>query len=558
MSSKSLFPGTGAGRGGVVVPPTNATNVAGAPAYAYGPEHELAQLASTGMLGDTYYTSAEDQLNRVLTLAKQLDPTYVAQLAVYSRKEGKMKDMPALLAAVLFSGYAPGATKLLKQIFPRVIDNGRMLRNFVQMVRSGRVGRKSLGTLGKKLVQSYFDRKSPESLFRDTVGNDPSLADVIKLAHPRPTSPERQALYRYIIGKELNAEQAAALPQLVRDFEAFKTGKAGVRVVPDVPFQMLTAMSLTSAEWAKIAENGNWQFVRMNLNTFARHDVFAQKGATQLIADKLRDPVAIEKARVLPYQLLVAYLNTTDVPTPVRDALQDAMEVATKNVPAFDAPNGVIVGVDVSGSMGSPVSGNRGTATTKVTCLDAASLIGAAVLRRNPNSVVVPFDETAHNTKLNGRDSVMTNSSILKGFFGGGTNCSSVLVMANQKGLKADLVLYVSDNASWVDAKPSAMWGGTATMDEWKKFKKRNPNAKMVNINLAPYGTTQASNDKDIINIGGFSDSIWQVVAAFVSNEGSASTPSAQQWVDVIKKIDLVPTVDVPQEIQARPEEDDE
>lgn len=539
MASKNLFPGTGAGRGGVVVPPANTINEAGGTAYSFTAEHELAQLAATGMLGDTYYVSAEDQLERVLTLAKQVSPMFLAQLAIYSREQGKMKDMPALVAAVLFSGYAHGATALLKQIFLRIIDNGRMLRNFVQMVRSGRVGRKSLGTFGKKLVQSYFDSKSPAALFRDSVGNDPSLADVIKLAHPRPTNPERQALYRYIIGKELNAEQYMALPIIVKEFEAFKKGKAGERVVPNVPFQMLTAMDLTPAEWTKIALNGNWHFVRMNLNTFARHDVFNDKAAVKAIAEKLRDPVSIEKAKVFPYQLLVAYLNTTDIPTPVRDALQDAMEVATKNVPAFDAPNGVIVGVDVSGSMSSPVSGHRGSATTKVSCLDAASLIGACVLRRNPNSVIMPFDYGVHKTNLNGRDSVMTNAAILKGFGGGGTNCSSVLAEANARNLKADLVIYVSDNMSWVDSRStSSVWGGggTETMNQWRVFKKRNPSAKMVNINLTPAASTQASNDKDIINIGGFSDSIWEVISAFVS---TGSTTTGKQWVDVIKQINL-------------------
>ena len=33
----------------------------------------------------------------------------------------------------------------MKAVFPRVIDNGKMLRNFVQVVRSGTVGRKSFG-----------------------------------------------------------------------------------------------------------------------------------------------------------------------------------------------------------------------------------------------------------------------------------------------------------------------------------------------------------------------------------------------------------------------------
>ena len=46
---------------------------------------------------------------------------------------------------------------------------------------------------------------------------------------------------------------------------------------------------------------------RMNLNTFARHGVFENAEMTALVANRLRNPRLIEKARVFPYQLMVAY-----------------------------------------------------------------------------------------------------------------------------------------------------------------------------------------------------------------------------------------------------------
>ncbi len=72
-----------------------------------------------------------------------------------------------------------------------MIDDGRMLRNFVQIVRSGVAGRKSLGTLPKRLVREWFDARADEQLFRASVGNDPSLADVIRMVHPQAGDAER-------------------------------------------------------------------------------------------------------------------------------------------------------------------------------------------------------------------------------------------------------------------------------------------------------------------------------------------------------------------------------
>jgi 60 kDa SS-A/Ro ribonucleoprotein len=46
------------------------------------------------------------------------------------------------------------------------------------------------------------------------------------------------------------------------------------------------------------------------LNTFARHEVFKVGGMAQRIAERLRDPAAIRRARVFPYQLLSAYFMT--------------------------------------------------------------------------------------------------------------------------------------------------------------------------------------------------------------------------------------------------------
>ena len=95
----------------------------------------------------------------------------------------------------------------MAEVFDRVIDSPKMLRNFVQIMRSGVVGRKSLGSLPKRLVQQWLESRSDEQLFIGSVGNDPSLADIVKMVHPKPATPARQALYGYLIGREHDAER---------------------------------------------------------------------------------------------------------------------------------------------------------------------------------------------------------------------------------------------------------------------------------------------------------------------------------------------------------------
>jgi 60 kDa SS-A/Ro ribonucleoprotein len=104
-----------------------------------------------------------------------------------------------------------------------------------------------------------------------------------------------------------------------------------------VAVQMLTALNLGTEEWVAIAMNASWQMTRMNLNTFARHGVFERNGMAEVIAARLRDARSIAKARAFPYQLMAAYATVDSrVPQSVRDALQDAMEIAISNVPAIE------------------------------------------------------------------------------------------------------------------------------------------------------------------------------------------------------------------------------
>ncbi len=512
---------------GALLPAAVARNAEQAPAYAFSPRHQLAQLAATGCLSQTFYANAEDQLDTVTALAQGVDAAFVAKTAIYARESGYMKDMPALLAA----GLAVRDMALLGQVFPRVVDNGKMLRNFVQILRSGAVGRKSLGTRPKKLVQHWLLTATEKQLLNAAVGNTPSLADVVKMVHPKPAEAWRAAWFAWLIGKPVDE---AALPPITQAFERFKRESAqGVAGdVPDVPFQMLTALELSAAQWAQIARTGSWQMVRQNLNTFARHGMFDIPGMTEVVAAKLSDPQAVAKARVLPYQLMAAFKVTGEaVPQVVRDALQDAMEVALNNVPSFEGR--VVVCPDVSGSMSSAVTGHRGSATSSVRCIDVAALVAAAVLRKNPRARVLPFEQDVVKLSLNARDSVMTNAQALAKIGGGGTNCSAPLALLNRERASVDLVILVSDNESWVDANRR---GATQTLREWEVLKQRNPKARLVCIDIQPTVTTQAAERQDILNVGGFSDAVFTMVANF-----AAGKMDGEHWVGEIDKISLAP-----------------
>ena len=71
-------------------------------------------------------------------------------------------------------------------------------------------------------------------------------------------------------------------------------------------------------------------------------------------------------------------------------------------------------------------------------------------------------------------------------------------------------------------------------MREWVQLKARNPKAKLVCIDLQPHGTTQAVERADVLNVGGFSDAVFQVVADFATGE-----IGPDHWVGKIEAVEL-------------------
>ena len=158
-----------------------------------------------------------------------------------------------------------------------------------------------------------------------------------------------------------------------------------------------------SIVWKAIAKQMGPQALRMNLNTLLRHEVFEDAEMVRYVWERLRDGEEIRRAKQFPYQYFAAFKNADAALPQVIKALCDATELACGNVPALPGP--VLIGLDVSGSMQSPVTGGRARVPpVAVRCIDVAAVFAAAVVRVNPDSTIVPFD-TARTLSLSIRRS---------------------------------------------------------------------------------------------------------------------------------------------------------
>jgi 60 kDa SS-A/Ro ribonucleoprotein len=259
------------------------------------------------------------------------------------------------------------------------------------------------------------------------------------------------------------------------------------------------------------------------------------------VAARIADADEIRQSRQFPYQYLTAYLNAgSEVPQKIKTALHQAAEIACGNIPELAGP--VVIGLDTSGSMSSPVTGHRGRgATTKMRCVDVAALFAAAI-RLQPDSVIVPFDTQAYQVRLDPNDSILSLAERLAQFGGGGTDCSLPLREANTRLRQRQFVgaVLVSDTESWVyRGRPHAFGshGSTGVMTEWQQFVQNQQRLggtkpKLICIDLQPATTTQAPDRDDILNVGGFSDAVFNVVASFL-DDGASRFVTEVEWVEL-------------------------
>lgn len=466
-------------------------NEAGGSAYKMSDKEALAQLAVTNCFQDVYYANGQELMEKTDELLQKNSNEFIAKCAIYSRNNGYMKDMPAYLCVYLLQCKSP----LFNSVFDKVINNGRMLRGFCKIARSKGINL-SAGVV-RKAIQRWFNRDC-DTIFREHIGNDPSFRDILRMAHPKPDSKDKDNLFGWLIGKK---KPSSGLALQYENFKEFG-GE-----IPPVDFRLLSFVTEEQKRdmWSKHAETCGWQALRMNLNNHLKHGV-----SIDLLCKRLRDRESIKRSKVFPYQILMAYKMVDN--QRVGEALQDAMEIATENTPRFENVN---VCIDVSGSMSSPVTGNS-AASSKVSCVDVAALFASCLVRNSDTVNVVPFDTAVRKVRINKRDSVVTNAQLLS-INGGGTDCSCAIRHLNEIGATGDIVM-VSDNQSWAHTKPM--------QNEWSKYRSRT-SGKLVCIDIQPYTTVQANN---CLNVGGFSDNVFDVVHNYLNGKS---------WVSNIEEIEV-------------------
>lgn len=480
-------------------------NHEGAKAYTLTPELELYSAVVTAGLSDTFYEKADTRLARIQDLMLKNDPEFVAKLAIYARTEMYMRSVPMVLAvelAKLNSGNGLVA-KTVNGVVQRADEITEILA-YYQMA-NGRTGVKKLNKLSKQVqkgLSESFNRFDEYQFAKYNRDADIKLRDALFIVHPKAKDEAQQAVFNRIAANELAVPytwetELSALGQL--NYENEKAKAAAFK-----------------AKWEELIDSNKLGYMALMRNLRNILDANVSAAHVRKVCAYLSDETAVAKSKQLPFRFLAAYrevkILSSEYVTMVLNALEDAVVASVKNLKGFDEETRVLIACDVSGSMQKPVS-----AKSKVLLFDIGLMLGMLMQSKCKLVATGMFGDRWKVINMPNRGVLNNVQEYYKreGEVGYATNGHLVIDDLLSRNVVMDKVMLFTDCQMW-----NTKADGSTFEKSWKAYKAIAPNAKLYLFDLAGYGNTPVSVQKDdVCLIAGWSDKVFDVLQAIENGE---------------------------------------
>jgi 60 kDa SS-A/Ro ribonucleoprotein len=532
--------------------PDQVKNNAGGFVFELGPWKQLDRFLVLGQVGATYYASeravVKDNANVIKRCLTEDGPRTVARIVEISDAGRAPKNDPAIFALAIAAGSIDLATRRAAlAALPRVCRIGTHLFHFADDVGKFRRWGRGLRTA----IAKWYAERSAESLALQAVKYQQrdgwSHRDLLRLSHPKATTPAQGATFRWIVGGRESLQDpkrthvpADALPALLQAFDelhAAKEVKTVVRIVREsgLPREAVPTQWLNEPEvWAALLPNMGVTAMIRNLGKMTSIGLLKPMSATaRSVADVIANADMLKRGRVHPMALLIAqgvYRQGHGEKgklswSPVRE-IADALDAGFYAAFASVEPSGknILLALDVSGSMdGGQVAGAPG-----ITPRIASAAMAMVTAKTEKNFAIVGF--TSSGGGYGGRwdsgrngltpidlsrterlDSVCKKVAALPM---GGTDCALPMLYAAGEELDVDVFQIYTDNETW--------HGNVHPFEALKAYraKANKPESKLIVCGLTATNFTIADpRDPGMLDVVGMDSHAPALMAAFAKGE---------------------------------------
>lgn len=278
-----------------------------------------------------FYEDGKDIASRILSLAAEAPKEEVAALAVEARSVFHLRHAPLMLLVALAANGGEGVADAIAKTIQRPDEMAELLSIY------WRDGKKPIPKQMQRGLAMAFGKFDEYALAKYDRDGPIRLRDVMFLTHPKPSTPEREALYRRI------ADRTMATPDT---WEVALSGGADKRET-----------------WERLIRDGKLGYLALlrNLRNMAEVGV---------PVELVRDAIIARKGarRVLPFR----YVAAARAAPQFEPWLDQALRESISDMPALRGKT--IVMVDVSGSMDMRLSER-----SDMTRMDAAAALASII-----------------------------------------------------------------------------------------------------------------------------------------------------------------------------------
>lgn len=487
----------------------------------------LRRFLTLGVDGGTYYTSDRAlalENAEVLTRLAASDPEgLVATIVDVSARGAAPKQNPALFA-LAYASSVPQAAPAALAALPKVARTGTHLFLFAGYVEQFRGWGRGL----RRAVAAWYTEKDADALayqlvkYRQRQGW--SHRDLLRLAHPVTSLPALRSTFDWVVRGTAGGE----LPTLIEGFTAAQATTdpgAWARLVRTfgLSWEMLPDAALNEVPvWEALLDAGVPQTALIRqLPRLTRLGLLPELGGrTAQVTAQLTDPARLKAGRVHPVNVLIAQRTYAAgrsargagewAPTrQVVDALDAAFYAAFGAIePAGKA---TLLAVDVSGSMGVPISG------LPITAREASAALALVQLATEPSSSAVGFSgrngfgSTPELSPLaiSPRQRLDDALKVVDRMPFGATDCALPMLYAADRGLEVETFVVYTDNETWA--------GNVHPHQALRQYRATTGiAAKLIVVGMTATNFSIADpDDAGMLDIAGFDSSVPSLITEF-------------------------------------------
>lgn len=438
-------------------------NNSGGPAFHIDKWEQLQRFLILGSEGGTFYVKeaplTQQNATNVIACIKENGTKVVKAIKDVSIEGRAPKNDPAIFALALAATHGDLFTKEAAYgAIPKVCRTGTHLFTFCEAVTSMRGWSRGL----RSGVASFYTEKTPSAieyqLIKYRQRNGWSHRDVLRLCHPK--SAALNTAFKWAVHPEvyLDLEARATIP-LIDSFTAVQHPDISVDTTValikeyGLPWEALPTTALKNpAIWEALVPDMPLTALTRNLGKLGSIGLLSSNfdAMTKVVTNKLSDVEAIKKSRLHPLSILNTLktyssghgvkgsLTWTPV-TKVVDALDEAFYTAFGNIEPIN--NGVVIGVDVSGSMGwGSIAG------MSITPREASAALSLIIARTEPLHEILLFTDKIETMTISPKARLSSVVEAVENLAFGATDCAAPIIYAAKKGLPVSSFIVITDN----------------------------------------------------------------------------------------------------------------